>query len=266
MADPRCVLLDLDGVIWLADEPIPGAADAVARLGDLGVRVAYFTNNSFPLLAQHLDKLHRFGLEPAAEDVLTSPQAAARCCMPGERALVLGGAGILEALAARGVEAQGVSDDMAANGADAPHVDVVVCGIDPGLTYQRLAVATGALRRGARFVATNDDATFPRPDGVVPGAGAIVAALATASARQPIIAGKPNAPAAELAVERLGRIDLVVGDRASTDGALALRLGVPFALVLSGVTPPAHGPLEVEPAIEAADLAALSEELGQRWR
>lgn len=250
-------LLDLDGVLWLADEPIAGAARAVTRLREAGWRVAFFTNNSYPPLAAHVDKLRRFGVPVGAEDVLTAAQAAAVCCHAGERALVLGGAGILEALADAGVAARAITDEDAPSGPHAPDADVVVVGIDPHLSYRRLAVAAGAIRRGARFVATNTDATFPAPDGLVPGSGALVAAVRVASGVEPEVAGKPEAPAVALARQRLGTVSLVIGDRPVTDGLLARRLGTRFGLVLSGVTPPGHGELEIAADLEADDLAGL---------
>jgi ribonucleotide monophosphatase NagD (HAD superfamily) len=110
---------------------------------------------------------------------------------------------------------------------------------------------------GARLIATNDDPTFPTPTGPVPGAGAIVAAITTATGQDAEIAGKPYAASVALAKLRLDGVDVVVGDRPSTDGALARGIGCDFALVLSGVTRPEHGPLEPEPDSEDADLAAL---------
>lgn len=257
----RCCLLDLDGVVWLADEPIDGAAGAVTGLRRAGWRVAFFSNNSYPLHQRHLDKLCRFGIEVAPEDLLTSAQAAAECCEPGETALVLGGAGIVEALEARGVAATRIGDELEPERSGALAVDVVVAGIDPELTYRRLAVAATAIRSGARFVGTNDDATFPSPDGPRPGAGSVLAALATAAGREPSVAGKPNQPAADLAHRRLGAVTIVVGDRPSTDGLLARRMGARFGLVLTGVTPAGHGRLEVTPEIEAEDLARLVDRL-----
>jgi HAD superfamily hydrolase (TIGR01450 family) len=255
----ECWLFDLDGVVWLADQPIPGAAEAVAELVAHGRRVAYFTNNSRPRRRDHLDKLHRFGLPADDADLLTSPEAAAALCASGERALVLGGAGIVEALEQVGVTAV----DAGSAGPDEAF-DVVVVGIDLELSYPRLDAAVRAIRGGARFLATNDDATFPTPTGPGPGAGAIVAAVATATGVAPVVAGKPHPPAAALARRRLDGLRAVVGDRPSTDGALARALGVEFALVLSGVTRPGHGPLDPEPDIEAADVAALVDRLLRR--
>ncbi len=252
---PPCWLVDLDGVVWLADQPIPGADRAVAALRERGVRVAFFTNNSFPAHAHHLEKLRRFGIEVPPEDLLSSAQAAAALVAPGERALVLGGAGIVEALEARGVEVQ----TAGAPGEDARSAfDAVVVGIDPGLDYRRLARAVTAVLGGARLIGTNEDATFPSPSGPLPGAGSVLAAVACASGAEPVVAGKPHDPAVALVQERLGAVETVVGDRPSTDGALARRLGARFALVLSGVTPAGHGALDPAPDIEAEDLGALA--------
>jgi len=249
----ECWLFDLDGVVWLDGRPIPGAADAIARLVSTGRRAAYFTNNSFPRRADHLDKLRRFGLAPKDADLLSSAEAAAQLCDPGERALVLGGPGIVEALRDRGVDARDASADVG----DA--VDVVLVGIDPGLDAERLARATRAVGRGARLVGTNDDPTFPTPAGPLPGGGAILAAVAYATGVTPVVAGKPYAPSVELTRRRLGTPAVVVGDRPSTDGALARGLGSRFALVHSGVTPAHHGPLDPAPDVEAADVADLVE-------
>ncbi|HMC40381.1 MAG TPA: HAD hydrolase-like protein, partial [Acidimicrobiales bacterium] len=116
-----------------------------------------------------------------------------------------------------------------------------------------------AIRDGARFVATNTDATFPTPDGPEPGAGALVAYLQVGSGRTAEVAGKPEAAMAELVRARFGVPDVVVGDRAETDGAFAERLGAPFVLVLSGVTKEEDLPVTPTPALVAPDLQAAVE-------
>lgn len=236
--------LDLDGVIWLADEPIPGAADAVDRLRREGHAVLFVTNNSSQPLGEVEAKLARHGI-PAVGDVVTSALAAATLVEPGERVLVCGGAGIVEALERRG--AVPVSDGEA---------DAVVVGFDRAFTYERLRVAAAAVDGGARLLATNDDPTYPTPAGPVPGGGAIVAAVACATGVTPVVAGKPNEPMAQLVRARLGERGMVVGDRPDTDGALARRLGYRFGLVHSGVTS-AGAASDPAPDVEAADLAAL---------
>ena len=238
-------VLDLDGVVWLGDQPIPGAAEAVGTLRAGGERVLFATNNSFARLAEQEAKLERFGI-PAHGDVLTSAMAAARLVEAGERALVCGGPGIAEALEGRG--ATPVRDGDA---------DAVVVGFHRDFDYERLRVAVRAVQRGARLIATNDDATYPTPDGPIPGGGAIVAAVAYASGVRAVVAGKPHAPMADLVREAGGETGTVVGDRPETDGAFARTLGYRFALVLSGVTHEADLPVEPAPDTVAPALAAL---------
>jgi HAD superfamily hydrolase (TIGR01450 family) len=238
-------VLDLDGVVWLGDQPIPGAAEAVGTLRARGERVLFATNNSFARLAEQEAKLERFGI-PAHGDVLTSAMAAARLVEAGERALVCGGPGIAEALEGR--KATPVRDGDA---------DAVVVGFHRDFDYERLRVAVRAVQRGARLIATNDDATYPTPDGPIPGGGAIVAAVSYASGVRPVVAGKPHAPMADLVREVGGETGTVVGDRPETDGAFARTLGYRFALVLSGVTDETDLPVEPAPDTVAPSLAAL---------
>lgn len=253
--DVRFVLCDLDGVVWLDRRALPGAADAIERLRASGRRVLFVTNNSMALLADQEAALAAVGV-PAVGDVVTSAQAGASLVRPGERVHVAGAAGLVEAVVARGAVLVG----------DGP-ADAVVVGLHRDFDYRRLHAASAAIRAGARFVATNDDATFPTPDGLTPGAGALVAAIAAAAGSAPVIAGKPHRPMAELVAERCGadfRPDraIVVGDRASTDGLFARTIGSPFALVRSGVTAPG-APLDADltPDLDLADLGAVADSL-----
>jgi len=185
-------------------------------------------------------------------DVLSSAMAAALLLEAGERALVLGGPGIIEELTARGV----ATVTPGAGGEIGP-VDAVVVGLDPSFDFSSLAAAATALHAGARLIGTNDDPTFPTPAGVLPGAGSVLAAVARAGEVKPTIAGKPYPPTVGLVRERIGEVEIVVGDRASTDGMLARRLDARFGLVLTGITPAGHGHLDPEPDLEASDLLAL---------
>jgi 4-nitrophenyl phosphatase len=135
--------------------------------------------------------------------------------------------------------------------------DVVVVGFHRDFDYDRLRAAAGAVRRGARLLATNDDRTYPTPDGPVPGGGSILAAVAYAADVTPTVAGKPHAPMANLVRQRLGPEGVVVGDRVDTDGLFAGVLGYRFALVLSGVTRPEDLPIEPPPDLVAPSLADL---------
>ncbi len=246
----RFVLCDLDGVVWLAREAIPGAAEGIAALRESGRRVLFVTNNSFSLLAEQEAALAAIGI-PAEGDVITSAQAAAFLVERGETVLVCGGPGVVEAVTARGAEPVVEGD-----------ADVVVVGFHRDFDYERMRVASDAARRGARLVATNDDPTYPTPDGPIPGGGAIVAAVSTAAGVAPVVAGKPFAPMADLARSRCGptftgAAAVMVGDRWTTDGLFAAALGCPFALVRSGVTAPgAHVGGSVD--LDVADLAAVA--------
>jgi 4-nitrophenyl phosphatase len=246
-------VLDLDGVVWLGDEPIPGAADAVARLRAAGERVLFATNNSFPAVADQEAKLARVGI-PAEGDVLTSAMAAAGLVEPGQRVLVAGGPGIRQAVAARGAVVVDAGDPAAD---DAAGVDVVAVGFHRDFDYERLRRAARAVDAGARLVATNDDATYPTPDGPIPGGGSLVAAVAYATGVTPVVAGKPHAPMADLVRAVGGDAGTVVGDRPETDGAFARTLGYRFGLVLTGVTRPGDPPVEPTPDVVANSLAAL---------
>ena len=246
-------VLDLDGVVWLGEQPIPGAAEAVARLRAAGERVLFATNNSSVTIADQEAKLAGMGI-PAGGSVVTSAQAGARLVEPGERVLVCGGPGVDEALAGRGAV---VFDSRSWElGVDGP-VDVVIVGFHRHFDYEGMRRAAAAINGGARFVATNDDPTYPTPEGLIPGGGAIAAGIAAAS-RQPIVAGKPHLPMAELIHDLTGEADgIIVGDRPDTDGAFAKTLGYRFGLVLTGVTAAADLPVTPAPDVVAPSLAAL---------
>jgi HAD superfamily hydrolase (TIGR01450 family) len=244
-------VLDLDGVVWLAGEPIPGSPEAISRLRATGQRVIFLTNNSGPTLDEYVAMLAKAGVEAEADDLVTSAQAAASLLAPGSSAAVVGGDGVHEALARRGVKVVG-----AAAGPDA-----VVVGRSVKLDYDELAAASNAIRDGARFVATNSDSTYPTPHGPLPGAGALVAFVATAAGRQAEVAGKPHAAVAELVKARVGVPTVMVGDRPDTDGAFAAAVGAPFALVLSGSTGPDDVPTDPPPAVVGANLAEVVERL-----
>jgi HAD superfamily hydrolase (TIGR01450 family) len=254
MPPPPAVAIDLDGVIWRSTEPIRGAADAVARLREAGVPVAFVTNNAWPTVTEQEARLAALGID-ATGAVVSSPQAAATLLQPGEHVLVAGGPGVREAVAAVGATPWTYDE------ADGSPVDAVVVGYHRDFDYDRMRIASSAVRSGARLVATNDDATFPTAEGEVPGNGAIVAGIATAAGTAPTVAGKPNPPMVELVRSRLGPDGMVIGDRPDTDGRFARALGWRFGLVLTGVTAPADLPVDPEPDLVAVDLAALVTQL-----
>jgi HAD superfamily hydrolase (TIGR01450 family) len=240
-------VLDLDGVVWLVDRPIPGAPEAIAELRAAGKQVLFLSNNSGPKIDDYVSKLEGMGIPAAPSDLVTSAQTAAGLVEPGARVLVCAGPGTVEAMTGRGAEI--VTDDA--------QPDVVVVGLTTAFDYNQLKRASMAIRRGARFLATNDDATYPTPEGPIPGSGSLVAAVRTASGKEPEVAGKPYPPTVDALRRRGGDIEVVVGDRPNTDGLLARNLGVPFALVLTGVTGQDDLPVEPAPDVVGADLAEV---------
>ena len=249
-------VLDLDGVVWRGDELIRGADGAVAALLERGHTVVACTNHALGPQVKR-DALVRLGV--AELPVVTSAEAAAARCRPGERVLVLGDPSLVEVLAAAGLDAVDVHEWP--DGHRVPGVDAVVVGASSRWDRSRVGMAADAVRSGARFLATNDDATYPTsgPEGarLLPGNGALVAAVATASGRDPEVTGKPHRATAALIESRHGPVDVVVGDKPETDGGLAVELGARFGLVLSGVTTAEHLPVTPTPTWVAADLAAL---------
>jgi 4-nitrophenyl phosphatase len=239
-------VIDLDGVVWLAEQPIPGSADAVGRLRAAGFGVIFATNNASPTVSELLRRLAAAGIDAGPDDIVTSAQAAASLLAPGSTAVLCAEGGVREALAERGVKI------VAAGPADA-----VVVGWTRQFDFDLLATAARAVRAGATLVGTNEDPTHPTPRGLLPGSGALLAAVATAAQVEPVVAGKPHDALVALLRARVPDAVMMVGDRPSTDGALARRLGVPFALVRTGVTADGREPMVVEPDEEADDLAAL---------
>lgn len=254
---PRLWVIDLDGVLWTGSEPIEGSAEAVNRLGDLGDRVVFCTNYaSSP--EDKRQQLRDIGvLEPV---VVTSAEAAAHALEPGTHVVALGERGLAAVLADAGMIVTH-SDDLPEDGPVVP-ADAVVVGATPDWDRSRIGLVADAVRSGATFIATNDDPTYPVMGSagrrLLPGAGALVAAVSVASGGSAQVAGKPNRPMAELLRDRFGPVDIVVGDRHDTDGGLARMLGCSFGLVLSGVTDRSQlSDREPAPDVIAEDLADL---------
>lgn len=247
------VIMDMDGVVWRGDTLLPGAAQWFRQLQDSGIPFALATNNSSKTPADYIIKCARFGIHGITpQQIITSGTATIaylqRHYPAGTAVHVLGGDGLRAVVREAGfVVAE-----------DAP---VVVVGLDPQLTYEKLKRATFLLRAGAEYVASNVDPTIPLADGLAPGAGSLVAALSTASGRTPTVMGKPNAPMFEAALSVLGTSaaqTLMVGDRLDTDIAGAKALGIQAALVLSGVATRADlVSSAVQPDAVYDDLAAL---------
>ncbi|HVB92812.1 MAG TPA: HAD hydrolase-like protein [Acidimicrobiales bacterium] len=244
-------VVDLDGVIWITGEPIGDVAAAVARLAHAGIAVVYATNNSAFTTQELLDRLTRIGITAEPEHLASSAAATASLLEPGDTVFVLAEGGVLESLSARGVKVGGAGP-----------FDAAVVGWTHSFDFDSLSAAAAAARDSGRLIGTNEDPTHPTPDGLVPGSGALLAAVATASGVVPEIAGKPHRPMADLIREKFGigvggRPALAVGDQAATDGRLAEQLGVPFALVDSGVTRPGSAVDGVAVSVRTSDFVTL---------
>ncbi len=236
------VFCDLDGVIWLAHEPIAGSVEAIARLRHNGHRVVFVTNNSYATENEQVRALEAIGI-PAEGDVLTSAMACAPLLPPGARVLVCGGPGIEEVVQRSG----GTVLDHAQVDRQPDLVDVVIVGFHRHFDFEIMRRSARAIRAGALFVATNEDATYPTPQGEIPGGGSILAAIETAAGQRAVVAGKPHETMARavwamtaqaLDDEQPFTKAIMVGDRPSTDGQFAATLGARFALMRSGVTAP----------------------------
>ncbi len=253
-------VLDLDGVVWLAGRAIGDAAGAIGDLRRIGDRVLFLTNNSMHVVADQAKALQNIGIDAEVADVCTSAQAAATLVEPGARVLVVGGPGVQEALRQRGAHPLHSVER-------GERCDAVIIGFHRDFDYERLKQAFLAVESGAQLIGTNQDATYPTPEGPIPGGGSLVAAAAYACGVAPVFAGKPFEPAAQLVFERLGwdrnptaelrSTITMVGDRPDTDGGMAQRFGGRFALVLSGVTVEDDLPVVPVPAVIANDLRTL---------
>lgn len=222
------VICDLDGVVYLGQEAIPGAGEALTSLAGAGYNLLFATNNSTRTAEEGAAKISRLtGYQAEPGQLVSSAEAAVRLLASDPMPVYLfGAAGAAGWLRAAGIDV--VEDPLAAG--------AVIAGLDEDLTYRKLAAAVEAVCNGARFIATNVDATYPTPRGLWPGAGALVAAVVAATGRLPEVAGKPQAPMVELIRSRLepGPV-IVVGDRSETDIALGLAGGWQTCLVLTGV-------------------------------
>lgn len=227
------LLFDLDGVVYVGPHPVPHAAEVIGRARSAGVACGFVTNNASRSAAAVVDHLVELGIAADLHDVITSPQAAVSLLpdlVPdGARVLVIGGAGIDEALADRGyVPVRSLAEEPSA----------VMQGFSPDVSWRDLAEATFAVRSGLPWIATNPDLTFPAPGGIAPGNGALVRVVAQTVGREPdAVAGKPEPPLLLEAIRRTGaRRPLMVGDRLDTDIAAGARVGIPSLLVFTGVT------------------------------
>ena len=231
----KALVLDMDGVVWKADEPIGNLPEIFAKIRARRLKFIFATNNGTKTPEEYQRRLAVMGVEIDVSQVVTSALGVAFMLAekypPGTKIFMIGEDGIRRALQEKGFELLSVEN--------APHAQAVVMGIDRDINFDKVVEATLLVRAGVPFYTTNTDRTFPTPRGEIPGSGAWVSVVTTATNAEPTIAGKPFPYLMELSLERLGtRKDdtLVVGDRLETDIAAGQAVGCPTALVLSGVS------------------------------
>jgi len=236
------LIFDMDGVIYRGNKQVDGARELIEFLKENGVPFIFLTNNSTRDPAMYREKLLSMGIDVPEEAIITSGLATRlymeKHLKPG-KIFVIGGEGLHREMERLGWGVVSLEEARKGGWREAKYV---VVGLDPKLTYEKLKYGTLAIRNGARFIGTNPDTTYPAEEGLYPGAGAIIAALKASTDEEPLIIGKPNEPAYEVAKEKLGKLGAdeiwMVGDRLDTDIAFARRFGMKAIMVLTGVSTP----------------------------
>jgi len=229
LADIKHLIIDMDGVLYRGDRPMPRLVEFFAFMRERPIRFILATNNSTRTSQEYADKLGQMGVTVSPDDILVSGQATARFLSReyprGTRVHVFGMPSLKQALAEEGF----LLEDE--------NVQLVVASMDRGVTYEKLKKATLLIRGGARFIATNLDPTYPSEEGLIPGTGSMIAALETASGVKPQVIGKPEPIMYQLAMEQMGsnpKTTATIGDRVDTDILGGKRAGLTTICVLSG--------------------------------
>jgi arabinose operon protein AraL len=237
-------IFDLDGTLYLGDALLPGAAETLAELRRHGKQTLFLTNKPVDSRTTYAAKLSKLGIPATVDDVITSAFVLAHYLAhhePDLRYYVLGEPNFLNELREHGLTVVDELLDQSEMGTIQPDgIDAVIVAMDRTLNYRKLNTAYQALRRGARYFATNGDMTCPMPGGDVPDAGATIAYFQHLTGRMPeLIAGKPSPVILQVAMERLGLSAercIISGDRLETDMRMGHDAGMATALVLTGVT------------------------------
>ena len=273
---PLLLLVDLDGVVYRGDQAVPGVAAVLADRAAKGDDVVYVTNNSMHYRADYVTRLTDLGAPVAADRIVSAPRATALYLAEHHpevrRVLAVGASGLDRELRDAGFEvvnAGFAAERMGKEGIDgvaaAGNPQAVVAGVDPQLTYLRIAAAADCIRAGARFIATNRDPVYPIELGLRPGAGSVVAAIEVASGVTPTTVGKPEPLLLEEAARTVGRDArdaIMIGDGIVTDLAAANAVGARTILMLTGVTTGAA--LEALPSTDKPfAIASDAKELAQ---
>lgn len=255
------LILDMDGVLWHGETPVPGLVDFFDTLRAAGIGFVLATNNATKTADMYTERLARFGVDVPAGQILTSAEASAVYLAeryePGSPVYVCGAQGLHDAMLDQGFHV--ITPAEAFTGATAV---AVVAGLSPGVTYHDLAAACHLINQGTPFIGTNPDPTFPTEIGPLPGSGAILAAISAATGVEPTIIGKPEPIIFHEAVERLGgdaSSVAMVGDRLSTDIYGAKAAGIRAILVLSGISTRAEAEAgSIQPDYIFADITELA--------
>ena len=223
------LIIDMDGVLYLGDQPMPGLCEFIAFLRERPIPFILATNNSTRTPHEYVDKLARMGVTVSPDEILVSGQATARFLAReyprGTRVHVFGMPALKQALTDEGFV---LADD---------DVQLVVASMDRDITFEKLKRATLLIRGGARFIATNLDPTNPSEEGLIPGTGSMIVALEAASGVKPTAIGKPEPIMYQLALDQMGarpETTAAIGDRADTDILGGKRAGLVTICVLSG--------------------------------
>lgn len=253
LSNLRALLIDLDGVLWVGSQPLPGVAEFFSFLDAHQIRYVLVSNNATRRADYPVERLGKLGISISPGNVLTSADATPMWLQDrlprARRVYVIGERALRDALTEGGFEI--VERDA----------DVVVVGLDRELTYEKLKRGTLEIRRGSSFIATNTDRTLPTEEGLTPGAGSIVAAMMAATDAEPVIIGKPGRPMFEIALKISGtepQHTAMLGDRLDTDIDGAAEVGLNTIMVLTGVsTRPEAERNHVKPDLIVEDLPAL---------
>lgn len=262
MKNIKALILDMDGVLWKSDTPLVDLPAAFRRIRNKGLGFVFATNNSTRTPVQYVKRLAGFGVDVESRQVITSSLAAAallaRRFPQGSCIYMIGEDGLREALEQKQFK---ILSERETEGAQA-----VIMGLDRSINFQKASEAALLVGNGIPFFATNSDRTFPTPRGEIPGAGAWLSVLVTATGVQPLIAGKPFPHLMELALEILGTTPaetLVVGDRLDTDIAAGQAVGCRTSLVLSGISTRQEAESWSPPVdLICEDLTSLCNQLG----
>jgi len=254
----RGFVLDMDGVLYRGDDPLPGLVEFVETSQRRGIPFVFVTNNSMRTPDQYVTKLAGMGVSVAVDRIVTSGVSVLEYLVErfprGTRLYIIGMPALHQVLL----------NDSTGYVLDTETPDLIVSGSDLTLTYEKLKIATLAIRRGAAWVATNPDTTLPVENGLWPGAGAILAALRATTDAEPVVVGKPEPVMMAQALRRMGvppADAVMIGDRLDTDILGGIRAGMTTALVMTGVETPETiaAQASIKPDYIARDLGELVE-------